>query len=75
MSTTANLHSKRKKHPAGSRSKPVAGTSSASMHGGEYAHNEAIAVRAYYHALERGFDPGHELDDWLTAEQEECHGH
>lgn len=25
---------------------------------------------AYYKAQERGFEPGHELDDWLEAEAE-----
>ncbi len=29
-----------------------------------------IAEAAYYHAERRGFDPGHELDDWLAAEAE-----
>lgn len=29
-----------------------------------------LAERAYYLAERRGFEPGHELDDWLTAEQE-----
>lgn len=28
-----------------------------------------IAQHAYYLAAERGFEPGHELDDWLTAER------
>ncbi|MGH8316710.1 MAG: DUF2934 domain-containing protein [Steroidobacteraceae bacterium] len=27
-----------------------------------------IAEAAYYRAEERGFDPGHELEDWLDAE-------
>lgn len=27
-----------------------------------------IAEHAYYLAEQRGFEPGHELDDWLTAE-------
>lgn len=27
-----------------------------------------IAQHAYYLAELRGFEPGHELDDWLTAE-------
>ena len=31
----------------------------------------AIAERAYYKALNRGFAPGYELDDWLEAEREE----
>ncbi|HVY63232.1 MAG TPA: DUF2934 domain-containing protein [Gammaproteobacteria bacterium] len=30
----------------------------------------AIAERAYFRALNRGFAPGHELDDWLAAERE-----
>lgn len=30
-----------------------------------------IAVSAYYKAQARGFQAGHELEDWLTAEAEE----
>jgi len=29
-----------------------------------------IAERAYARALARGFEPGHELEDWLEAERE-----
>jgi len=29
-----------------------------------------IAERAYYKAEKRGFAAGHEIDDWLAAEQE-----
>jgi len=29
-----------------------------------------IAELAYYKAESRGFEPGHELDDWLEAERE-----
>lgn len=29
-----------------------------------------IAECAYYKALSRGFQPGHELDDWLAAERQ-----
>jgi hypothetical protein len=29
-----------------------------------------IAEAAYYRAERRGFEPGHELEDWLTAEGE-----
>jgi len=29
-----------------------------------------IAVAAYYKAESRGFEPGHELQDWLEAEVE-----
>jgi hypothetical protein len=28
-----------------------------------------IAAAAYFLAEQRGFEPGHELEDWLTAEQ------
>jgi hypothetical protein len=31
---------------------------------------DMIATNAYYKAEERGFEPGHELDDWLKAETE-----
>ncbi|MEQ1487343.1 MAG: DUF2934 domain-containing protein [Methylotenera sp.] len=29
-----------------------------------------VAVCAYYKAEARGFEPGHEMDDWLAAEAE-----
>lgn len=29
-----------------------------------------IAELAYFKAEQRGFEPGHEMDDWLSAEQE-----
>jgi hypothetical protein len=32
--------------------------------------DDAIRTRAYYLYLERGSRAGHELDDWLRAEQE-----
>jgi hypothetical protein len=33
------------------------------------SHHEAIARAAYHLAQARRFEPGHELDDWLAAEQ------
>jgi hypothetical protein len=30
-----------------------------------------IRVAAYFKAERRGFAPGHELDDWLAAQEEE----
>ncbi|SET02038.1 Protein of unknown function [Nitrosomonas marina] len=33
--------------------------------------NARIAVSAYYKAQARGFEPGHELEDWLSAEAEQ----
>lgn len=32
--------------------------------------NQMIEKAAYYHAERRGFEPGHELEDWLAAEQD-----
>ena len=32
--------------------------------------NACIAEAAYFIAMRRGFSPGHELEDWLTAERE-----
>ncbi len=29
-----------------------------------------VAVAAYYRSARRGFEPGHELEDWLAAEDE-----
>src|ERR1044071_9844671 len=34
------------------------------------AREQRIAVCAYLRAVERGFTPGHELEDWLAAERE-----
>jgi len=37
----------------------------------ELAHDEIdamVAQAAYYIAEQRGFEPGHEIDDWLQAE-------
>ena len=31
---------------------------------------EMVAVNAYYRAEKRGFEPGHDLDDWYEAERE-----
>lgn len=30
-----------------------------------------IAISAYHKAQARGFEPGHELEDWLAAEKED----
>lgn len=32
--------------------------------------HELIAEAAYFRAEQRGFEPGHELEDWLAAESE-----
>jgi hypothetical protein len=33
-------------------------------------HQVKVALAAYFIAERRGFEPGHELDDWLAAEAE-----
>jgi hypothetical protein len=33
---------------------------------------EMVTVNAYYRAEKRGFETGHEFEDWLEAEQEIC---
>jgi hypothetical protein len=33
-------------------------------------HQVKVALAAYFIAERRGFEPGHELDDWLVAEAE-----
>jgi len=39
--------------------------------GDEAAHRQSlIAQAAYFRAQQRGFEPGHELEDWLAAEKE-----
>ena len=32
--------------------------------------NTRIAEYAYYNSEKRGFEPGHELEDWLEAERQ-----
>jgi Protein of unknown function (DUF2934) len=32
--------------------------------------HDLIAELAYFRALKRGFEPGHEVEDWLEAEAE-----
>ena len=36
----------------------------------EYERESMIRIYAYYRAERRSFAPGHEMDDWLTAERE-----
>ena len=31
---------------------------------------QMVAARAFYKAEQRGFEPGHETEDWLEAERE-----
>jgi hypothetical protein len=38
--------------------------------GKDGSREQRIAVSAYLRAAQRGFAPGHELEDWLAAERE-----
>ena len=38
-------------------------------------HEVKVALTAYFIAEKRGFEPGHELDDWLAAEAEIAQAH
>ncbi|MGH9643088.1 MAG: DUF2934 domain-containing protein [Terriglobales bacterium] len=46
-----------------------AGDESAADSGMESRHDD-IARAAYFLAEARGFEPGHEFDDWFSAEQQ-----
>jgi hypothetical protein len=49
-------------------SMPTAGNRIAEASGEET--RRQIAEAAYFRAKERGFEPGHELEDWIEAESE-----
>lgn len=54
------------------RATPAATSMASSLRSGMSADEtkRLIAVAAYYRAKQRGFEPGHELDDWVEAESE-----
>nr|WP_298726702.1 DUF2934 domain-containing protein [uncultured Steroidobacter sp.] len=35
--------------------------------------HDMVATAAYFRAQKRGFEPGHELEDWIAAEAEVAH--
>ncbi|PKO91358.1 MAG: hypothetical protein CVU15_10915 [Betaproteobacteria bacterium HGW-Betaproteobacteria-1] len=72
MSVADHSYAKGKKSASGSRYR--SGSAPSAMQADD-AHTVAIAVRAYYMAEQRGFEPGHELEDWLNAEQQESSRH
>jgi len=62
---------KRKAPPRKPRAAPRNGTSSESAPAAPVKSRETvIAELAYFRALERGFAPGHETEDWFEAEAE-----
>ena len=63
----------RKAAPATPRPDTKASTSTASSVRTEASSDDVrrqIAEAAYLRAKERGFEPGHELEDWVEAESE-----
>jgi hypothetical protein len=58
----------RKTAPAKSGSPRSEGDGLATLSGDEL--NAMIARAAYLRAKQRGFEPGHEVEDWLAAEAE-----
>jgi hypothetical protein len=62
---------KRKAPPRKPRAAPRKGTSTESAPAAPAKSRETvIAELAYFRALERGFTPGHETEDWFEAEAE-----
>jgi hypothetical protein len=58
---------------AGSKSRGTAKTRDANSNGSSHglkSRATLIAELAYFRALDRGFQPGYEVDDWLAAEAE-----
>lgn len=62
----------RHKQPAAQTSRARSGGPTDSARGAAPAvdRQAAIARAAYLNAQQRGFEPGHELDDWLQAERD-----
>jgi hypothetical protein len=51
----------------------VRSLNNSAMHSMSYHHEDrhsSIATAAYFRSQHRGFAPGHELEDWLAAEEE-----
>ncbi len=71
--STPNVHTPRCKPHSAKKARRVTPNSSAS-HAGfliDADRREAmIREAAYFRAASRGFCPGHEVEDWLTAETE-----
>ncbi len=50
------------------KAKPVSRKTEKTLDGQDV--NNRVAMCAYFKAESRGFEPGHELEDWLAAEAE-----
>jgi hypothetical protein len=80
MATRSPTNSTRSKKTSGTGAAAAAGSSEATITGASLERREIpsfsdnretrIAEAAYWRAERRGFEPGHELDDWLQAEKD-----
>jgi hypothetical protein len=59
-----------RKSPRRTRSAATAANAAAVNAPGDADHRVKVATAAYFIAEKRGFEPGHEIDDWLAAEAE-----
>ena len=57
-----------KKAPAAKAPEPFSGNARADLSADEV--RKLISEAAYYRAKQRGFAPGHEMEDWIQAEAE-----
>ena len=62
------MASKGRKPVAQSKARPIAAFERADVSPPEV--KKLVAEAAYFRAKQRGFAPGHELDDWVAAEAE-----
>ncbi len=62
---------KHKHRPAGDTAQTGNGSFTLySAHFEPMQRNEMVEQAAYYRAESRGFEPGHEMEDWLAAERD-----
>ena len=64
------MKAQEQKSPRRTRSAATAANEAAVNAPDEADHQVKVAMAAYFIAEKRGFEPGHELDDWLAAEAE-----
>lgn len=56
--------------PKGTRSSSPINKTGPSTHQCNEKFTRRVAEAAYFKAESRGFEPGHEMEDWLNAEKE-----
>ena len=68
------MASKARSRESGEAMKPGAEAEASAHHLVDSMREEKIRCRAYEIYLDRGGEPGHDLEDWLQAEQEHTAG-